>query len=87
MRSAAKIVSDVTNYTSVIVNKKISPMSLLKKSKPAGLDENSALVIIITDGGIIRDKGYNRRSRLDDNFLSNACFLLTRCSAAGRWAT
>ncbi|HOK81305.1 MAG TPA: heat-inducible transcriptional repressor HrcA [Clostridia bacterium] len=77
VRSAAKIISDVTNYTSVIVIKNIANV-VIKEIKLVGLDENSALVIIITDGGIIRDKVITVESRLDDNFLSNASLLINK---------
>lgn len=70
IKRTAKVISDVTNYTSVIVLKNINKVTI-KNIKLVGLDEKTALVIIITDSGIIRDKvieisGYAKESDLAD---------------------
>jgi len=77
VRTAAKVISDVTNYTSVIVLKNINKVTI-KEIKLVGLDENSALVIIITDSGIIKDKVISLRASLDDKFLSDANLLVNK---------
>lgn len=70
IKRTAKVISDVTNYTSVIVLKNINKVTI-KNVKLVGLDEKTALVIIITDSGIIRDKvieisGFTKESDLND---------------------
>lgn len=77
VKTAAKIISDVTNYTSVIVIKNINNVTI-KEIKLVGLDEHSALVIIVTDGGIIRDKVITINSKVDDSFLSDAALLINK---------
>lgn len=77
VKTAAKIISDVTNYTSVIVIKNINNV-VIKEIKLVGLDEHTALVIIVTDGGIIRDKVISLESMLDDNFLTDATLLINK---------
>ena len=51
IKRTAKVISDVTNYTSVIVLKNINKVTI-KNIKLVGLDDKTALVIIITDSGI-----------------------------------
>ncbi len=48
VRQTAKVISDMTNYTSVIILSNIENV-LLKEIKLVGLDEPSVLVVIITD--------------------------------------
>lgn len=75
VRTAAKVISDVTNYTSVIVLKNINNV-VIKEIKLVGLDIHSALVIIITDSGIIRDKTVTTSSVLSEKFLLEANTLI-----------
>jgi heat-inducible transcriptional repressor len=77
VKTAAKIISDVTNYTSVIVIKNINNV-VIKEIKLIGLDEHTALVIIITDGGIIRDKVITVENMLEGNFLTDATLLINK---------
>lgn len=75
VRTAAKVISDITNYTSVIVIKNISKV-LIKEIKLVSLDAHTALVIIITDSGIIRDKIITVKKKLDESFLKDANILI-----------
>ncbi len=75
VKRTAKVISDVTNYTSVIVLKNITTV-MLKEIKLVGLDEHSVLVIIITDSGIIRDKVITVSDRVGDNYIAEANMLL-----------
>ena len=77
VKTTAKVISDVTNYTSVIVLKNINKV-LIKEIKIVGLDRHTALVIIITDRGIIRDKVITVTHPINDGFLSDANVLLNR---------
>lgn len=80
VKTAAKVISDVTNYTSVIVLKNINKVSL-KEIKLVGLDGFSILVIIITDSGIIRDKVITLQNKCDDRFLQDANLLINKVFA------
>ena len=75
VRRTAKVISDVTNYTSVIVLKNINAVRL-KEVKLVGLDEHSVLVIIITDSGIIRDKVITLKEDINNNYITEANMLL-----------
>lgn len=54
VRRTAKVISDITNYTSVILLANIEKVRI-KEIKLVDLTDGSALLIIITDSGIIRD--------------------------------
>ena len=77
VKTTAKVISDVTNYTSVIVIKNINKVTI-KEVKLVGLDEHSVLIIIITDSGIIRDKVITLNNNVDDEFVSSASLLLNK---------
>jgi heat-inducible transcriptional repressor len=75
VKRTAKVISDITNYTSVIVLKNIN-FVLLKEIKLVGLDDHSALLIVITDSGIIRDKVISLADKVNDKYISEANKLL-----------
>lgn len=77
VRTTAKVISDVTNYTSVIVLQNVGGV-LIKEIKLVGLDEHTALVIIITDSGIIRDKVITLKNVVDEEFLHSAVLMLNK---------
>lgn len=77
VRTTAKVISDVTNYTSVIVLQNVDGVEI-KEIKLVGLDSHSALVIIITDSGIIRDKVISLRNVVDEEFISSAVLMLNK---------
>ncbi|MDR0751882.1 MAG: heat-inducible transcriptional repressor HrcA [Christensenellaceae bacterium] len=79
VKTAAKVISDITNYTSVIVLKNINKV-LIKGIKIIALDNTSALVIIITDSGIIRDKVILVNAE-DESFLNDATVLINKIFA------
>lgn len=75
VKTTAKVITDVTNYTSVIVLKNIKNI-LIKEVKLVGLDEHSVLVVIITDSGIIRDKVITLSIDVNENYIIEANMLL-----------
>lgn len=77
VRHTAKVISDVTNYTSVIVLRNINKV-ILKEIKLVQLDDHTALVIIITDSGIIRDKVITMQTSISESYLNDACALLNK---------
>ena len=54
-KQAAKVISDMTNYTSIFVSKSL-PDVLIEEIKLVKLMGNKVVVIIATDGGVIADK-------------------------------
>lgn len=54
-RRAVKIISDITNYTSFAVLKESDEISV-KEVKLVEMDEYSALLLVITDKGVLSDK-------------------------------
>lgn len=77
VKRTAQVISDVTNYTSVIVLKNINKV-LLKEIKLVGLDSHTVLVVIITDSGIIRDKVISLHDAATDSYLTEANLLLNQ---------
>lgn len=80
VRRTAKVISDVTNYTSVIVLKNINKV-VLKEIKLLDLDSHTVLVVIITDSGIIRDKVITLQNSVDDNYVRDANAMINRIFA------
>jgi len=77
IKSTAKVISDVTNYTSVIVLSNISKV-LLKEIKLVGLDGHTVLVVIITDSGIIRDKIITIEEEVNDAYIRDANAIINK---------
>ncbi|MFI3229256.1 MAG: heat-inducible transcriptional repressor HrcA [Bacillota bacterium] len=77
VRTAAKVISDVTNYTSVIVLNNINEVRI-RDIKLVSLDKHSALVVIITDSGVIKDNLITIDSELEDGFINDANLLINK---------
>ena len=77
VRQTAKVISDMTNYTSVIILNNIENV-YLKEVKLLGLDEHTVLVVIITDSGIIRDKIINISAPVDDTYIKDANAMINK---------
>ncbi|MBR1746651.1 MAG: heat-inducible transcription repressor HrcA [Clostridia bacterium] len=80
VRRTARVISDVTNYTSVIVLKNINKV-VLKEIKLIDLDQHTVLLVIITDSGIIRDKVITLRSDVNLDYVRDANIMLNRIFA------
>jgi heat-inducible transcriptional repressor len=80
VKRTAKVISDVTNYTSVIVLNNINKVKI-KEIKLVDLDEYSALVIIITDSGIIRDKVISLTKPASEVYIRDANALINKMFA------
>jgi heat-inducible transcriptional repressor len=76
----AKVISDITNYTSVIVVNNIGKVTI-KKISLVDIDEHTALVIIVTDSGIIRDKSITLSKKISRSFLDSANTLINNIFA------
>ncbi len=77
IKKTAKVISDITNYTSVIVLHNINKVKI-KSIKLVDLDEHSALVIIITDNGIIRDNVITLKDEIGPQYIVDANALINK---------
>ncbi len=81
VRNGAKIVSDVTNYTSMLMIANSDTLTI-KDIKLLDMYDGSALVLIITDSGVIKDKEI-KLPKIEDNYVEVANGLLAK-SFAGK---
>lgn len=79
IKKSAEIISDVTNYTSVIVVKNFKDVTV-KEIKLVPIGDETALVIIITDRGVLKDKTIEICCASDDisAYVQSAAMLLNR---------
>lgn len=75
VKSTAKVISDVTNYTSVIVVKNISNI-VIRKIKLIDIGADSALLVVITDSGVIKDSFIDLPPSMGSAYLQTACEIL-----------
>ena len=71
VRETAKTVSDVTNYTSLMVLSGADSLTV-KEVKLVDLYDDSALVLVITDAGVIKDKTVAVPKGADGNYIELA---------------
>ncbi len=71
VKQTAKIISDVTNYTSVIVINDVSKVKI-REIKLVDIGFNEALVIVITDSGVLRDKTIALPENMEEGYLGTA---------------
>ena len=76
-KEAAKVISDMTNYTSIFVSKSL-PEVLIEEIKLVKLMGNKVVVIIATDGGVIADKTISVQDSTKDTYVETASQLLNR---------
>lgn len=82
-KEAAKIISDMTNYTSFFIEK--SPVNVsIEEVKLVPLKGNKALVLIITDRGVIADKAIDVRTNVKNSYIDSASELLNKVFAGRR---
>ena len=80
VKRTAKLISDITNYTSVIMLNDINEVKL-KEIKLVTISEDSALVIVITDNGIIKDKFIELPPEITEEYLTSAVVMLNNIFA------
>lgn len=71
VRETAKTVSDATNYTSLMVLSGADSLTV-KEVKLVDLYDDSALVLVITDAGVIKDKTVAVPKDADGNYIELA---------------
>ena len=80
VKKTAKLISDITNYTSVIMVSDINEVKL-KEIKLVSISEDSALVIVITGNGIIKDKFIEVPLGITEEYLNSAVKMLNNIFA------
>jgi heat-inducible transcriptional repressor len=80
IRSTAQVLSDTTNYTSVIVVKNVGNVRV-RDIKLVDIGGDKALVIIITDSGILKDCIIDLPQGMGDSYLKTSSDLLNRMFA------
>lgn len=79
-RQAAKIISDVTNYTSFLVTKS-NPHVVIEEIKLISLKGGKALLLIVTDSGILADKTIDVCLDTKEEYLDTATKMLNKVFA------
>jgi heat-inducible transcriptional repressor len=79
-RQAAKIISDVTNYTSFLVTKS-NPHVVIEEIKLISLKGNRALLLIVTDSGVLADKTIDVSEDTRGEYLETATHMLNKVFA------
>lgn len=74
---AAKVISDVTNYTSFIVEKNVSDIEI-EEIKLVPLKKGKAVVLIVTDNGMIADKAIDLKSDVRTEYIDTATKVLNK---------
>ncbi len=77
LKKTAKVLSEITNYTSVTVMPKMHD-ALVKNIKFVSLDPYSMLVVIVTDGGVIKDTVVELDESISEEYLSAAAKFISK---------
>ena len=75
VKDTVKVVSDITNYTSLMVLEGVDNL-IVKEVKLINLGNDTALVIVITDAGVLRDKLIDIGSSVTDSYLDSAAGII-----------
>jgi heat-inducible transcriptional repressor len=78
LRKAARVISEITNYTSVAFAPKTSG-AIIQNIKIVKVAENSALVVIVTDSGIIKDTLIETGGSYSDEYFEAASRFMLKC--------
>ncbi len=82
-KEAAKVISDVTNYTSFFIEK-ASVNVEIEEVKLVPLKGGKALVLIVTNKGVIADKAIDVKDGVKDEYIDTASGLLNKVFAGKR---
>jgi heat-inducible transcriptional repressor len=72
-----QIISDLTNYTSIILGKN-SRDNLLQKVDIISLDKNHVVALVCTDKGIVENKKFSLPDDIDFKELNKACEIINK---------
>lgn len=70
IHETSKLISKLTNYTTIAVTKNVSNQSNIKHIQLVGLDENSIVLIVVTDKGDIKNTNLVTNIRIDQSKLN-----------------
>ncbi len=82
-KEAAKVISDMTNYTSFFIEKALVNVEI-EEVKLVQLKGSKALVLIVTNKGVIADKAIDLKEDVKTEYLDTATELLNRVFAGRR---
>ncbi|MBO4381206.1 MAG: heat-inducible transcription repressor HrcA [Clostridia bacterium] len=77
-KEAAKIISDVTNYTSFVVDKSGDDNVTIDEIKLIPLKRGKAVVLIVTDKGMIADKAIDVKEDVKPEYIETAGKVLNK---------
>ncbi len=80
-KEAAKIISDVTNYTSFVVDQSQGENVVIDEIKLIPLKRGKAVVLIVTDKGMIADKAIDVKEDVKSEYIDAAGRLLNKVFA------
>lgn len=79
-KEAAKVISDMTNYTSFFIEKSVVNVEI-DEIKLVPLKGNKALVLIITNKGVIANKAIDMKDGVKDEYIDTASNILNKVFA------
>jgi len=85
LRKTAKVISEITNYTSLAVASDISD-AVIESVKIIKLTDLSALVIVVTDNIVLKDSTVSMAENLPDEYFMSAARLITEVFRGRRLA-
>ena len=74
-KEAAKVISDVTNYTSFFIEKSLAGIKI-EEVKLVPLKDNRAIVLIVTSKGVIADNAIELKGDVKQEYIETASRLL-----------
>lgn len=80
VKNTAKVLSDITNYTSMVVMGDVNDV-VLKEIKLVDIGDNTALAVIITNSGVLKDKVIDLPRNIDGKYFVSANNMLNEIFA------
>lgn len=68
IKNVSLIISDITGYTSVVMSPQIES-AVIKSVRLVAVDENRLLVVVVVNGGIVKDKIVRHRANITEDIL------------------
>lgn len=78
IHETSKLLSEITNYTTVAVTKNLVNQSVIKHIQLVSMNDNNILLIVVTDKGDIKNVNLATNTRLDQSKLNIISDNLTR---------
>lgn len=68
IKNVSLVISTITGYTSVVMSPQINS-DVIKSIKLIAVDENRLLVVVVVNGGIVKDKIVRHKARITEDIL------------------